>query len=68
MKVGQIAALMDFNRLPADGRDEFQAKLAQLPIDSKLTTLCDAGRVEEYHAEAYELLAGNFVNTLKIKR
>jgi hybrid cluster-associated redox disulfide protein len=42
--------------------------LAQLPIDPTLTTLCDAGRVEEYHAAAYELLAGNFVNTLKIKR
>jgi hybrid cluster-associated redox disulfide protein len=42
--------------------------LAQLPIDPTLTTLCDAGRVEEYRAEAYELLAGNFVNTLKIKR
>src|SRR5947209_7706636 len=42
--------------------------LAQLPIDPVLTTLCDAGRVEEYHAAAYELLAGNFVNTLKIKR
>jgi len=42
--------------------------LAQLPIDPRLTTLCDAGRVEEYSAEAYELLAQNFVNTLKIKR
>ncbi|MEO8970273.1 MAG: P-loop NTPase [Ktedonobacteraceae bacterium] len=42
--------------------------LAQLPIDSGLTTLCDAGRVEEYHAEAYETLAENFINTLKIKR
>ena len=42
--------------------------LAQLPIDPQLATLCDAGRVEEYHAEAYELLASNFVNTLKIKR
>ena len=42
--------------------------LAQLPIDPALTTLCDAGRVEEYHAEAYDLLAGNFINTLKIKR
>ena len=30
MKVGQLAALMDFDRLPGDGRDEFQAKLAQL--------------------------------------
>ena len=42
--------------------------LAQLPIDPMLTTLCDAGRVEEYHGAAYELLAGNFINTLKIKR
>src|SRR5712691_3928226 len=42
--------------------------LAQLPIDSQLTALCDAGRVEEYHAEAYDLLAANFINTLKIKR
>src|SRR5438876_4761006 len=42
--------------------------LAQLPIDSDLTTLCDAGRVEEYHAETFELLAENFINTLKIKR
>ncbi len=42
--------------------------LAQLPIDPVLTTLCDAGRVEEYYAEAYETLAENFVNTLKIKR
>src|SRR6266516_3493267 len=42
--------------------------LAQLPIDSQLTMLCDAGRVEEYYAEAYEQLAANFVKTLKIKR
>jgi Mrp family chromosome partitioning ATPase len=42
--------------------------LAQLPIDPALATLCDAGRVEEYSSEAYELLAENFVNTLKIKR
>jgi len=42
--------------------------LAQLPIDAQLTSLCDSGRIEEYHAEAYELLASNFVNTLKIKR
>ena len=42
--------------------------LAQLPIDAQLTSLCDSGRIEEYHAEAYELLAANFVNTLKIKR
>src|SRR5712692_1148703 len=42
--------------------------LAQLPVDSILTNLCDAGRIEEYHGEAYDTLAANFVNTLKIKR
>src|ERR1700736_3142180 len=42
--------------------------LAQLPIDPGLTTLCDAGRIEEYHGAAYEMLAENFINTLKIKR
>ena len=42
--------------------------LAQLPIDPKLANLCDAGRVEEYHTPAYDELATNFVNTLKIKR
>jgi Mrp family chromosome partitioning ATPase len=42
--------------------------LAQLPIDPALTTLCDAGRIEEYHGAAYETLADNFINTLKIKR
>ncbi|MDQ2904701.1 MAG: P-loop NTPase [Ktedonobacteraceae bacterium] len=42
--------------------------LAQLPIDPILATLCDAGRVEEYQSQAYDLLAENFINTLKIKR
>jgi hybrid cluster-associated redox disulfide protein len=42
--------------------------LAQLPIDPILTSLCDAGRIEEYHGAAYEELAANFINTLKIKR
>src|SRR5882724_5447111 len=42
--------------------------LGQLPLDPILATLCDAGRVEEYYSEAYEALAENFVNTLKIKR
>ena len=42
--------------------------LAQLPIDSALTSLCDAGRIEEYRGAAYEMLAENFVKTLKIKR
>src|SRR5690242_11120293 len=31
--------------------------LGQLPIDSALTALCDAGRVEEYYSETYEVLA-----------
>jgi len=30
MKVGQLAALIDFNRLPDGDREEFQAKLARL--------------------------------------
>jgi len=42
--------------------------LAQLPIDPVLTSLCDAGRIEEYRGAAYEMLAENFVKTLKIQR
>jgi Mrp family chromosome partitioning ATPase len=42
--------------------------LGRIPIDPVLTSLCDAGRVEEYFAESYEELANNFVSTLKIKR
>ncbi len=42
--------------------------LGTIPIDPALTTLCDAGRVEEYYAEPYEELAANFISTLKIKR
>ncbi|GCF09119.1 P-loop NTPase [Dictyobacter arantiisoli] len=42
--------------------------LGALPIDTSLTTLCDAGRVEEYYAEPYEELAANFTSTLKIQR
>jgi len=42
--------------------------LAQLPIDPVLTSLCDAGRIEEYRGPAYEMLAENFIKTLKIKR
>lgn len=42
--------------------------LGQMPIDPALTSLCDAGRVEEYYSDAYEALAANFVSTLKIKR
>jgi Mrp family chromosome partitioning ATPase len=57
---------------PSNGTDLVEMTgsplLAQLPIDPILTSLCDAGRVEEYQSEAYELLAANFINTLKIKR
>jgi Mrp family chromosome partitioning ATPase len=42
--------------------------LGTMPIDPDLASLCDAGRVEEYYAEAYEDLAANFINTLKISR
>jgi len=42
--------------------------LAQLPIDPNLAALCDSGRVEEYHSQAYETMAANFINSLKIKR
>jgi hybrid cluster-associated redox disulfide protein len=42
--------------------------LGAMPIDPDLATLCDAGRVEEYYSEAYEELAANFTNTLKISR
>src|SRR5947199_9670488 len=31
--------------------------LAQLPIDPVSTHICDAGRIEEYRASAYEMLA-----------
>src|SRR5436309_6886527 len=42
--------------------------LAQLPIDPVLTSLCDAGRIDEYRGSAYDTLAANFINTLTIKR
>ena len=42
--------------------------LAQLPIDPNLAALCDAGSIEEYHAETYNTLSTNFLNTLKMKR
>ncbi len=34
--------------------------LARLPLDPALSRLCDAGRVEEYQSEAYEVLAATF--------
>jgi predicted unusual protein kinase regulating ubiquinone biosynthesis (AarF/ABC1/UbiB family) len=48
MKVGQIAALMDFNRLPADGRDEFQARLAQLHDSAPKASFKDMQKVIEH--------------------
>jgi predicted unusual protein kinase regulating ubiquinone biosynthesis (AarF/ABC1/UbiB family) len=47
MKVGQLAALMDFNRLPGDGRDEFQAKLAQLHDSAPKAAFKDMQKVIE---------------------
>ncbi len=57
---------------PTNGAELVEATgsplLAQLPIDPILTSLCDLGRVEEYQSPSYDLMAANFVNTLKIKR
>src|SRR6266566_6991978 len=41
--------------------------LAQLPFDPKLTTMCDAGQIEEYRVEALDRLAANFLHALKKK-
>lgn len=48
MKVGQIAALMDFNRLPTDERQEFQATLAQLHDSAPKTSFKDMQKVIEH--------------------
>ena len=40
--------------------------LAQIPIDPEIAMLCDAGKLEEYHSEAFDTLAENFVKALKI--
>jgi predicted unusual protein kinase regulating ubiquinone biosynthesis (AarF/ABC1/UbiB family) len=47
MKVGQIAALMDFNRLPTDEREQFQAKLAQLHASAPKASFKDIQKVIE---------------------
>ena len=47
MKVGQLAALMDFNRLSGEGRDEFQAKLAQLHDSAPKASFKDMQKVIE---------------------
>jgi predicted unusual protein kinase regulating ubiquinone biosynthesis (AarF/ABC1/UbiB family) len=48
MKVGQMASLIDFNRLPADERDEFQAKLAGLRDSAPRVSFKDMQKVIEH--------------------
>ncbi len=48
MKLGQLAALMDFNRLPDDGREEFQAKLAQLNDSAPKASFKEMQKVIEH--------------------
>lgn len=38
--------------------------LAQLPFDSRLTALCDSGRLEEYLGKAGDMLTANFFKAL----
>ena len=40
--------------------------LGQLPLDPRLSTLCDAGHIEEYQAEAYVALTAKFLDALKV--
>jgi Mrp family chromosome partitioning ATPase len=42
--------------------------LGQLPLDPRLATLCDAGRIEEYRVEAYKTVAANFLDALQVSR
>jgi len=39
--------------------------LARLPIDLQLEGLSDAGRIEEYHTEACDMLVANFINAVQ---
>jgi Mrp family chromosome partitioning ATPase len=41
--------------------------LAQLPIDTRLAAMCDAGQIEEYHSEAYASLVVNFLKVLHMQ-
>jgi Mrp family chromosome partitioning ATPase len=41
--------------------------LARLPIDPELALLCDAGQIEEYHAESCNILATNFMKALEAR-
>ena len=53
---------------PSRGRDLALALnapfLGTLPIDPQLAQLCDQGRVESYHSDAYEALAEAFTEAL----
>src|SRR5579859_4895259 len=40
--------------------------LAQIPIDSEIALLCDAGKLEEYNSDEFDTLASNFITALKI--
>jgi hybrid cluster-associated redox disulfide protein len=40
--------------------------LTQVPIDPDISMLCDAGKLEEYHSDAFDTLATNFIQALKI--
>jgi len=48
MKLGQLAALMDFNRLPDGARDEVQAKLAELHDSAPKAPFKDMQKVIEH--------------------
>jgi predicted unusual protein kinase regulating ubiquinone biosynthesis (AarF/ABC1/UbiB family) len=60
MKVGQMASLIDFNRLPAEQRDEFQAKLAELRDSAPHVPFKDMQRVIEH--ELGDRIANLFVD------
>jgi Mrp family chromosome partitioning ATPase len=40
--------------------------LAQIPIDRDIALLCDAGRLEDYYSDEFDILAANFMQALKI--
>jgi hybrid cluster-associated redox disulfide protein len=40
--------------------------LAQLPIERDLAMLCDGGHIEDYNSEAFDTLAENFIQAMKL--
>lgn len=42
--------------------------LARLPLDPAIAQLCDAGRIEEYQSEPYEILASTFAEVAAADR